>query len=300
MNIYPDCFPCFFRQTRIALDQSGIADEEQIGILKEVAEIIIKADLSGSPAHVTTFIHRMIREVAGKDPFRDIKSEYNRKALSLYDDLKKTIKESGDPLLTAGRLAIAGNIIDFGIFRSVDMEGTIGKAMGSDIAVDDYRLLLDDMRNAGEILYLLDNAGEIVFDRLFIEELRKSGAGVTAVVKGSPTINDATIDDAIQTGLDKVCRVIDNGSDAVGTILKWCSEDFVRKFSGAALIVSKGQANFETLLAVVDRPLYFLFQAKCNVVARFLGLEKGSMIFSRVDTFAPKSREVESPGRITR
>ncbi|GBD98834.1 hypothetical protein BMS3Abin07_00862 [bacterium BMS3Abin07] len=281
MRTYPDCFPCFFRQANIALEQARIDEDRRIELLRDISRVLSKCDFSNSPAHVTTHIHRYIREKIGGDPFKDIKSSYNRKVLDIYDDMKSLITESEDPLCTATRIAIAGNIIDFGIFTSVDMEGTIEKALGEKIAVDDYYLFRDDAGKAGSVLYLLDNAGEIVFDKLLIETLMASGMDVTAVVKGQPVLNDAVYEDAHEIGLDKICRVIDNGSDAVGTIISWCSEDFKREFSDAELVISKGQANFETLLHEEHDNLYFLFQAKCSVIAGHLGLDRGAMILAR-------------------
>jgi uncharacterized protein with ATP-grasp and redox domains len=289
MRIYPDCFPCFFRQATIAFDHLEIDEASQLRILKGVSEVVSSHDLSGSPAHITTHIHRLIRNEAGRDPFREIKVLYNDKALAMYGELKEVVDRSEDPLYTAARLAIAGNIIDFGIFRSIDIEGTIATALYNDLHIDDYKSLSNDLQEARSTLYLLDNAGEIVFDRLLIETLIDAGVKVTAVVKGSPVINDAVHEDAVQSGIQEICDVIDNGSDAVGTIMKWCDKDFTREFEDAELIVSKGQANFETLMYEEKENIYFLFQAKCDVVANHLGLEKGAMILSRgIDSWRSK------------
>lgn len=281
MKIDPDCFPCFFRQANIAFNHAGVDEESQAVILRDITGKIGEHDLSGSPAHVTTHIHRLIRDRVGDDPFKKVKSLYNHKALKMYPSLRNMIEKSEDPLFTATRLAIAGNIIDFGIFTSFDIEGAIKRALAKNISVDDYDLFSDDIENTKTVLYLLDNAGEIVFDRLLIERLQAAGIDVTAVVKGSPVLNDATVDDAMQAGLDGICRIIDNGSDAVGTILEWCSQDFNDVFSNAELVISKGQGNFETLMKEDHRNIHFLFQSKCEVVSRYLGLERGAMILSR-------------------
>jgi len=281
MRTHPDCFPCFFRQANIALSHVDIGDAGIIDIMRGLASMLPELDFSRSPAHVTTRLHRFIRQKVGRDPFLDIKREYNERALALYPELKKMAERADDPLYAALRLAIAGNIIDFGIFTSVDMEGTIEKVLDRELAVDDYHLFEQDLERSSRVLYLLDNAGEIVFDRLLVEAIMQRGVEVTAVVKGGPVLNDAMMADAGQVGLDRICSVIDNGSDAVGTILEMCSEDFLRAFRGAELIISKGQANFETLMNSDEMPVYFLFQSKCSVVSRCLGLEKGSMILSK-------------------
>ena len=171
-------------------------------------------------------------------------------------------------------------MIDFGIFTSVDIEGTIRKALNSKIAADDYNSLKDAVSSADEILYLTDNAGEIVFDRLLIETLIQLGKKVKAVVKGSPVINDSTMEDARESGLTKICEVMDNGSEAVGTILDWTSSAFKKTFKDAQLIISKGQGNFETLIGT-EKKLFFLFQSKCAVVSKELGLSTGSMLLKK-------------------
>jgi len=216
----------------------------------------------------------------GKDPFREIKSEYNRIALGLYPSLKTAIEKSPDPLWMATRLAIAGNVIDFGIFTFVDIEGAVKKALNAQIAVDDYNAFKETVLKSDEILYLTDNAGEIVFDKLLIETLKRLGKKVTAVVKGSPVLNDSTMDDAEETGIGAACEVIDNGSDAVGTMLDWTSPAFQKTFHSAKLVISKGQGNFETL-AGNEKTIFFLFQSKCDVVSKELRLSKGSMLLKK-------------------
>jgi hypothetical protein len=280
MRVSLDCFPCFLRQAIIALRLGTNDVSLQKAILKSTLEDIQRTDTSKPPAFTTTFIHRKIRQMLGMDPFKDIKSEYNQIALELYPSLKTTIENSPDPLWTSTRLAIAGNVMDFGIFTSVDIEGTIRKALNSKIAVDDYNSLKDAVSYADEILYLTDNAGEIVFDRLLIETLIQLGKKVKAVVKGSPVINDSTMEDARESGLTKICEVMDNGSEAVGTILDWTSSAFQKTFKDAQLIISKGQGNFETLIGT-EKKLFFLFQSKCDVVSKELSLSTGSMLLKK-------------------
>lgn len=276
-----ECLPCFLRQTVIALKQfEGLQDELRQEILHEVLSIIEKADMSKPPAYSTTFIHRTIRARTGQDPFKKIKSLYNTIAMGLYPELKEKVLSSRDPLWTAARLAIAGNIIDFGIFTSIDISKSVGTALAETIAVDDYGPFKQAVNETDTILYLLDNSGEIVFDKLLIEELLRKGKKVTAAVKGSPVLNDVTLADAYQSRLTELCEVVDNGSDAIGTILEWTSPEFQTRFKSADLIISKGQGNFETLTDNGKRA-YFLFQSKCDVVSKELGLSTGSMLLKK-------------------
>jgi hypothetical protein len=216
----------------------------------------------------------------GKDPFKELKCEYNKIALGLYPSLELLVSQSQDPLWTATRLAIAGNVIDFGIYTSVDIDGTIHKAINHSLAVDEFDIFKNAISEADRILYLADNAGEIVFDRLLIETLISKGKKVTVVVKGSSVINDSTLEDALEAGLIGICEVIDNGSDAVGTIFPWTSLTFQKQFENADLIISKGQGNFETVTGF-QKNIFFLFQSKCDVVSKELGLSNGSMLLKK-------------------
>ncbi|MDA8077633.1 MAG: ARMT1-like domain-containing protein [Nitrospiraceae bacterium] len=280
MRTYADCFPCFIRQTIIALRQLTDDEALQERIIKEVLPVIAAADMRKPPAYTTTFLHRMIREQLGQDPFKKTKHTFNSLALGLYPELRERVRGSAEPLWTAARLAIAGNVIDFGIFSSIDINGSVTRALEPRIAVDDYESFRAAAGEADSILYLLDNSGEIVFDRLLIEELQASGRKVKAVVKGSAVLNDATMEDAMQIGLPELCEVTDNGSDAIGTILEWTSPGFRAEFEKADLIVSKGQGNFETLSGT-RKKTFFLFQSKCGVVSKDLGLEPGSMLLKK-------------------
>jgi uncharacterized protein with ATP-grasp and redox domains len=281
MKVHLDCFPCFIKQTLIAV-RLGTKDERlQAEVLKAALDDIRATDMAQPPAYSTTFLHRKIRQILGKDPFKDIKSEYNQIALGLYPELKKLVDNSHDPLWTAVRLAIAGNVIDFGIFTSVDIVGTIEKALHNPLTIDEYKSFKDAIDNNSDVFYLLDNAGEILFDRILIEILNGMGKNVKAVVKGMPVLNDSTIEDADNVGLTDVCEVIDNGSDCIGTILEMTSPEFNKAFNSASLIISKGQGNFETIwntANVSDKKVFFLFQSKCDVLSKELGLSKGSML----------------------
>ena len=282
MKTYFDCIPCFVRQ---ALDAARFAtDDEQTHekVLRKVLHLAAELDMSESPPIIGQQIHRMIRELVGtKDPYHKIKRQFNNIALKLYPELRKRIIESDDQLETAIRLAIAGNIIDFGVNSSVD-ESNLHKAISESLTVDFDNAQIGSFKEATEqaeeIFYVTDNAGEIVLDRLLIEQLPYEK--VTLVVKGSPVINDATMEDANLAGLTRVVEVIDNGSDGPGTILETCSKNFRNRFEDADLIIAKGQGNYETL-SDIDKNIFFLLKAKCPVIARDLGCQVGKMILRK-------------------
>jgi len=235
-------------------------------------------DMDGSPPVVAQRIHRRLRELTGvDDPFQAAKDQQNRMALNFLHELKGEIEAALDPLAMAVRMAIAANIIDLGAKTGLageDMLSALTKAVKEPV-LGDLEGFRQAVAQAHRILYLADNAGEIVFDRLLIEQI--SPERVTLAVRGKPVINDATMADARAAGLHKIVEVIDNGSDAPGTVLTDCSQEFIRRFTEADLIIAKGQGNFETLS---DEPynIFFLFKAKCPVIAEHIGLPMGTHV----------------------
>jgi hypothetical protein len=289
MRIFLDCIPCFIRQ---ALDAARLATDDKQTHERVVRELLVLAkdlDMSQSPPIMGQKIHRLVRElVETEDPYRDVKRRFNNAALRLYPKMRECVVESEDTLETAIRLAIAGNMIDFGVssrLRESELEEAIDECMAadsSDMELESFRRAVDE---AEEILYIADNAGEIFFDRLLIEQLPVEK--VTVVVKGSPVINDATIDDALLAGLPRVVEVIDNGSDAPGTILASCSQSFRDRFEKADLVVAKGQGNYETL-SDIDKNIFFVLKAKCPVIAEHLGCDVGRMVLKSSNAFTKR------------
>ena len=286
MKIFLDCIPCFVRQ---ALDSARLAtDKEQIHeqVVRETLRLAANLDMGQRPPAIGQQIHRLIRGLIGNnDPYHRIKEQFNTLALKLYPELEERVRESEDPFAAAVRLAIAGNIIDFGVKTSLaesDVEKTIEQSLNGYLDDNKIQEFKDAVTEAEKILYLADNAGEIVFDRLLIEQL--PAQRITVVVKGEPVINDATMEDAEFAGLTEKTEVIDNGSDGPGTILETCSQTFRDRFEDADLIIAKGQGNYETL-SDVDKNIFFVLKAKCPVIARDLGCEVDEMILRRSETF---------------
>jgi uncharacterized protein with ATP-grasp and redox domains len=290
-----DCIPCFVRQTleaaRLASTDSAVHER----IVREVLRWTSEMDLSQPPPVMAQRIHRQLRKIAeSDDPYKEAKERFNRMALDLVPELRTEIEAAEDPLMTAVRLAIAGNVIDMGVNGNVtesDVRRSIDQALAEPFIGDGNRFQ-QAVIEAGSILYLADNAGEIVFDRLLIEQL--SPARVTLAVRGAPIINDATTADARAAGLYDIVEVIDNGSDAPGTILEDCSEDFVRRFTEADLILAKGQGNFETL-SEDPRNVYFLFKVKCPVTAAHVALPLGTHVLARSPAQSLDSIEFATP-----
>jgi len=275
MKTYLDCLPCFLSQAlraaRIATD-----DEKKIKkVLDEVGMMLRNIPLESTPPESGRLIYHKVAEITGNwNPYRETKSKSTKKALSLYPALKSQVEKSNDRLLTAVRVAIAGNVIDFGPNRAFDIEKEIDDTLKRDFAICNFGRFKDCLAEAREILYIADNAGECVFDKILIEEMKKP---VIYAVRDVPIINDATYEDAVQAGIDKVGTIFSSGTDAPGVILKTCSAEFKEVFNNSKFIISKGQGNYEGL-SNEKRPIFFLLKAKCHVIANDIGVDEGDIV----------------------
>lgn len=278
MKTYLDCVPCLLRSALDAVRLVTPDERVHEKVLREVLDAAGAMDLNISPPAMARRIQHTICSLTEcPDPFRTIKESFNRFSLGLYPGLKEKIRVSGNPLETAVRFAIAGNIIDVAAMGNIDpgaVQATIDQCLTVPL-VGSMGAFIDAVQTSQNILYLGDNAGEIVFDRLLIETL--SLHKITYAVRGKPILNDATMADAESTGMTGLVPVIDNGSDAPGTILALCSDAFRKAFSEADLVIAKGQGNYETL-SDVQKQVVFMLKIKCPVVARYIGLELGSMV----------------------
>lgn len=286
MKTYLDCIPCFFRQALDAARIIGASPKVQKQIIDEFARIIPKVSLKSSPPEIARFEYNLLKKISGNgDPYKKIKQKSNRLALRLYDKLKNKVGHAKDRLLAALELTIAGNVIDFGVKNTLNVNKELKKILAQEKkyiqkkSIFHYSQFKQALRGKESILYLADNAGETVFDRVLIEEVKRIYPKkiIYFAVKDKPIINDALLEDAKICGLDKFARIISNGSDAPGTILPFCSKEFRRIYRKAGMIISKGQGNFESL-SQEKRPIFFLFMVKCPVVAHQTHCKLGDIV----------------------
>jgi uncharacterized protein with ATP-grasp and redox domains len=279
VKTYLDCVPCFIRQALEAARMVTGDEEVCEEVLRRVLELAASMDMQRTPPEMARKIHRIIREISGiADPYLEIKERFNRLALDLLPGLQKRVESSADPFDTAVRLALAGNIIDFGTpgtLEEADVSRTVEESLTAPIHGWSPARMKTVVDRAGSIRYIGDNAGEIVFDRLLIERIGREK--VTFAVRGGPAINDALRADAESAGLSDRVRVIDSGVDAPGTPLDLCSPAFLKELEATDLVLSKGQGNYETLNDL-DKPVFFLFRVKCPLVSRHLGLPQGTLV----------------------
>ncbi len=272
-----DCLPCLVRQgldaVRFVTSDSG--EQEQLG--REVLAELAAADLGLSPPQLAQRVQRRLRERAGvTDPYWDTKRRFDAACRALLPELAEAVARAPEPLLAAARCAVAANAFDVGAPGTVDEEQIASQLRAAPATPlwGDEAALIAAVSRARTILYLADNAGELVVDRLLVEAL--GPRRVTVVVRGGPVLNDVTLADAREAGLLELVEVVDNGSDAPGTVLAECRPELHRRFLEADLVLAKGQGNFETLLGALGE-LFFLFKVKCPAVSRHVGARVGTL-----------------------
>ena len=285
MRTYLECIPCFFKQA-IASGQLVTGNEiVHKELIDDLARLIPEFSLDSTPPEMAYHISKIIKErFGGRDLYKQIKENSNKMALDLYPRLKEKVEKASDRLLMAVEIAIAGNVIDYGAKNSLDIDEEIKKLFSQEYydagkTIFQYEDFREDLNAAKQVLYLADNAGEVVFDRVLIEEFCREKK-VIYVVRDSPIINDALMKDAYDCGIDKVAEVISSGAGSPGTILKYCSKEFTEIFNNAEFIISKGQGNYEAL-SNARKEIYFLLRAKCPVIARHAGVEVGDMVLKK-------------------
>ena len=278
MKTHLDCLPCFARQALDAVAEAVPDPARREPLLRRLLREIADANWSGSPPAIAQRLHRSIRrELDDPDPYRAVKARMNQMAARLLPAMRARIAAHPDPREAAVRVAIGGNLLDVGAKTQIAAEDLPAhlESIWAQPLRGDVPALFAAAERARSILYLADNAGEIFFDRLLLEQLP---AGKTEVcVRGSPVLNDATREDAAAAGIPDLAPVFDNGSDAPGTLLDDGSPEFRARFARADLIIAKGQGNYETL-SDTPRPLFFLFTVKCPLVAARVAEPVGSLV----------------------
>lgn len=310
MKTYLDCVPCLLRQALEAARAATGDEDVHRGVLNSVAGLISQFSLHLTPPEIAQQIYRLIYQITrNSDPYREAKAKANQMGLALYPRVREAVASSDDPLLTACKLAIAGNSIDLAPPSGhSDLNSIVESALVTPLAIDDYEEFRTSIQRSAHVLYLGDNAGEIVFDKVLVEELRwtKADIEINFVVREKPIINDATWNDAIFVGLDKVAAIVSSGSDAPATILSQCSSEMLALYHSADTIIAKGQGNYESLSGEQGN-IFFMLKAKCPIVAGLLEVSVGDAILmararrrqNKGDRSGQRASAVHNTDRIT-
>ena len=274
MKTYQACIPCLLNLMEFTMDKGNIDDSTRSAILDKISESWIKADMTIPPARTAGLIYQnILHETGQEDLFKAHKEASVMEAIKLYPVLKKLVEDASEPLAAAVRISALGNILDAGNPNSYDIDEEISRVFEGKIWGDSLDTFRDKLSTSDTLLLLADNAGETVFDRVLIETL---DIPVTYVVKGGPALDDALITDASQAGIDRIARIIESGTSYPGTYLPSCTPEFREIYENAPLVLSKGQANYETL-SESDRDLFFLLKVKCEVISEDIGIPTGSL-----------------------
>ena len=282
MKLKNQCIECLEREV-IKISKKVSDDLTVREAIKDYGDSVLKEHKTTATApYITGLVYDYAKEKSGvTDPYYHEKHIFNKMALEFIDqlNLNDLIHDSKDAFDTALRLSIAGNIIDFSIGKDIkkqDVKQSIDDSLNALIFGIESQDLDVAIKKADRIMFISDNAGEIAFDKLLVNKMDKKK--VTYVVKGSAIVNDATMSDAVEVGMDQLVTVIDNGAGTQGTLLELCSDTFKKAFDDSDLIIAKGQANYETLCNITDKNFYFLLRAKCNVIAENIGCPQGSFV----------------------
>ncbi len=276
----PECFPCFLLQADLAARAHGATEGERLSLAARFRTLLTNLPSGGEvPAKTATRLHAEVRATLGTDdPFRPVKERHLSRFAETAKWAEGLVTASPDPWAAAVWLSVTGNIMDSGIIEQDAMEREAGSVAQE--AAGGFRLprhFRERLLEAGTVGFLLDNAGEAAFDVPLLSLLSSRGARVWLGVKGGPVIDDLTMAEAQRLGLSAYGELVSNGNRGVGTDLSLCAETFLDRLANSELILSKGQANFETLVGRCPRA-YFLLRCKCPVVSRAVGKPEGELL----------------------
>ncbi len=286
-TISTECYPCIFQQLLSIAKLMDLDETQKKTFFEKIMHYLLETHGEGIVVqHVIRKATDTVIEMKGKpkdfDPYSEIKAQSNKIASDFSPMFRKMIEESDHPLETALKISSAGNIIDYGAkgHADLDIEKELSSIDQREFGVYDFEKLYFYLSNAEILLYLCDNAGEIVLDKIFIEEIKKAfpSLKIICAVREKPIINDAVLKDALDIGLDKVAEVISSGSIYPGTILEETSSKFKHLYETSDIIISKGQGNFETLLEEAPKKLFFILRIKCEMMARLSDVKKGDLV----------------------
>lgn len=282
MKISYECGPCFLRQAREALDLSTDDEMLKMEIMGEIFTYLSENFKVGTNSNSTgSIMHNLIKEKTGcRDPYRNEKIEGNEIALKYLPDVKRILDED-DSLENYVKIAIIGNILDFGAFTlDDDIESVIKKSLEKELTIKDIEEFEKSLKSNDRVLYLVDNTGEIVFDKLLLSKIREYGLDITIAVKSEPILNDACMKEALDAGLDEFGEIVEIGAGTVGYVDSEISDEFREIFNDHKFIISKGMGNYEGLTEIdlSDKEIFFLLCAKCKTISWDIGVNLHDML----------------------
>jgi uncharacterized protein with ATP-grasp and redox domains len=281
MTIANECVGCIVNQSVKVADAIGADEALKAQLISTVEAMSKEFSFSKTPPEIAADVYEKMAQIAQKqDLYDEVKELSTKKARSFVPFLQKKLLTCNDKLLTATKIAVAGNVIDLAAQVEFDLEEELEKVFHTEFSHNDFEALQRELKSAKSIVILGDNVGEHIFDYLFIQTLQELYPSLTCnyMVRGNPIINDVTCKEAKEAGFDKLCNVIDSGVNTPGFVYSRATEEAQKLFDEADLVISKGMGNYECLSPSHRNNICFLLKVKCNVVANSLGKEVGDII----------------------
>ncbi len=281
MKIFLDCLPCMLKQVLEASRMATCDAEIQEQIIIDSIKILLDYKQYSCSPDLAAVMHQTVKKYTKvSDPYKFIKEKDMKAAEKVYPVLKSYLQNKQDKLYAALKIAATGNIIDSAVYSNIDIENCIEKELNNNFRICDLGSFAEKLKKAETLLIIGDNAGETFFDKVLAEYL--APLNIFYAVRSGPVINDATIEDAYCSGLDKCMTLISTGCNAPGAVLEKCSSEFMRVFNKADIVISKGQGNYEAL-SDCNRDIFFLLKAKCSMIAKKLNVHLNEYVFMTND-----------------
>lgn len=283
MKMHDKCLPCVVNQVIKVANITGMDTKAKEELLREVFAYLSKMDFEITTPEIIGEVFGVIKKHANNpDPYKETRNHYNTLFLRLLPEFEGKMEQADNAFQLAVRYAIVGNIIDFNPIHNTlleDIYDCFDKMEQLELAIDDSRMLMEDILGAKVLLYLGDNCGEICMDKLLLKKIKEQNPYVRLLfgVRGEPVVNDSIAEDAYAVGIDEYAEIIDNGDGSLGTVLKRTSTEFKDAYRQADVIIAKGQANYECL-SEENKNIYFLLMTKCDVIAKDINVEENKMI----------------------
>ncbi len=285
LNIASECVECIINQSARVASTLGVDDALGKKLVDTAKEMSKNFSFGQTPPEVATPVYHTLSEILQTEDIYDvIKRHSTQQALRFLPVLQKRLEESRDPFLTSLKIAVAGNVIDLASQKAFDLEKELEKIFDTDFAIDDTKKLHALLEDANKAVVLGDNAGEHVFDKLFIQTLQKLFPHIKFFyfVRSKPIINDVTLKETKEIAFDEVCEVVDSGVETPGFVYTQANQKAKELFDSADLVLSKGMGNYECLSPSHKSPIAFLLKVKCSVVAASLGKAIGDIVCKTV------------------
>jgi len=278
MRTYPECFGCVLQQFTSELDLINLDLDTRTRIVKEALVILGEAQDSATAPELSGQLHSMLRDNIGDiDAYAESKRKSHQLALGYQEELRGLIGNGPNKFEQGIKVSATGNLVDVIYAREYHLWDEVESSVNQDLLGGGLAPFQQKITEASHLLFLADNVGETVFDKVFIEIL---DIPVIYAVKGGPILNDATLEDARAAGIDQIAEIVETGSRSPGTILDQCTDDFRKLFDEAPLVLAKGQGNYETLDDHGDK-IFFLLRLKCPLISREIGFPHGSLVLKQ-------------------